>query len=170
MTDAVPRRAVSMRRARPAEAARLSALAVRAKAHWGYPQAWLERWSADLTVTPAYLLANDSFVAVEADRPVGFCVLEWRGGEASLEHVWIAPEYHRRGIGRRLVAQALEAAARAGAGRVEVLSDPFAEAFYVRLGARRLRDVPAPMPGVPDRVLPLLEFVLLSAGIPAKEL
>lgn len=39
-----------------------------------------------------------------------------------------------------------------------MLSDPFAEAFYLRLGARRVGSVPAPMPGAPERLLPELEF------------
>lgn len=55
---------------------------------------------------------------------------------------------------------ALEAAADGGAVRVTVLFDPFAEAFYQRLGARRVGAVPAPMPQAPERVLPQLEFAL----------
>jgi GNAT superfamily N-acetyltransferase len=151
---------IQIRRASPGEAGVLSDLACRAKAHWGYPAEWLRQWSADLTITPEYVSAHSTFVAVNAGTPVGVCAIELRGGEASLEHVWIAPEFHGRGIGRSLVALALDTAAHAGAARVEVASDPFAEAFYVRLGARRVRDVPAPMPGAPGRALPVLEFVL----------
>jgi GNAT superfamily N-acetyltransferase len=154
---------IQIRRARPTEAGALSELAFRAKSHWGYPAEWLRQWSADLTLTPEYLSAHVAFVAVRAGIQVGVCVLQLRGDEASLEHVWIAPECHKCGAGRALVARALEAAARVGATRIEVLSDPFAEAFYLKLGARRVRDVPAPMPGAPDRALPLLEFVLAGS-------
>lgn len=42
----------------------------------------------------------------------------------------------------------------------ESSSDPFAEPFYLKLGARRIGAVPAPMPGAPGRVLPVLEFNL----------
>jgi predicted N-acetyltransferase YhbS len=92
------------------------------------------------------------------------CVLELAGDKASIEHVWISPRCHRQGVGRALVNRALAAAARAGAGEVEVLSDPFAEMFYVKLGARRLDAVPAPMPGAPGRTVPRLAFVLPPRG------
>jgi predicted N-acetyltransferase YhbS len=143
-----------------ADARALSELAVRAKSHWGYPADWIREWRDDLTLTAEYLSVHQGFVAVDSECPVGVCVLEIRDDAASLEHVWIAPEYHRRGIGRALVATALETAARAGVRRVEVLSDPFAEPFYTSLGARRVSEVAAAMPGAPDRTLPRLEFVI----------
>ncbi len=74
--------------------------------------------------------------------------------------MWIAPDHHRRGIGRQLVEQALVAARRRGVSCVRVISDPFAEPFYLQLGARRVGDVAAPMPGAEDRILPLLEFAI----------
>jgi ribosomal protein S18 acetylase RimI-like enzyme len=138
----------------------LSELAFRAKAQWGYPEEWLRLWRGDLTLTPEYLAAYPGFVALDCGRPVGCCVAEVRGREASLEHLWIAPECQRRGIGRMLVGAALDIAAAAGVSRVAVIADPFAEPFYLRLGAFRTGEVPAPMPGAPDRVLPRLEFVV----------
>jgi len=138
----------------------LSRLALRAKASWGYPPAWVEAWRAELTLSAELLRANPSFVASVEGRVAGCCVLEARGDRASLEHLWIAPERQRHGIGRALVRRALEAARRAGCARVEVVSDPHAEPFYLRLGARSLSARPAPMPGAPERTLAVLEFEL----------
>lgn len=152
---------------RPAEAAdadQLSRLAQRAKAHWGYPPEWLQAWRAELTFTPEYLSRHITFVGVTASFPVGLCVLQRQGADASVEHLWIAPEYHGRGVGRALMARALDEAAAAGAARVEVLSDPHAEPFYLKIGARRVGEVPAPMPGAPQRTLPFLEFALPASG------
>ncbi|MEZ5319015.1 MAG: GNAT family N-acetyltransferase [Vicinamibacterales bacterium] len=145
-----------IRRARPADAAVLSDLARRAKASWGYPAPWLDAWRAELTVSPDYLAAQTAFVADIDGRPAGLCVIEDHGARWSLEHVWVAPEVQGRGVGRTLVARALDEAASRRPGPVEVLSDPHAESFYLRLGARRVGAVPAPMPGAPDRVLPRL--------------
>jgi len=39
-----------------------------------------------------------------------------------------------------------------------VVTDPHAEPFYLRLGARRVGEIAAPMPGAPERKLPLLEL------------
>src|SRR5262249_11759021 len=43
-----------IRRALPADADRLSEIARTAKAHWGYPDAWLTAWAPILTITPEY--------------------------------------------------------------------------------------------------------------------
>ena len=147
-----------IREADPRDAAALSALAHRAKAHWGYSDEWLRIWSGDLRISSEYLTAHRGFVAVAEGTPVGVCVLELDGIAGTLEHVWIAPESQRLGVGRALVTRALDTASQAGAFRVSVVSDPFAEAFYLRLGARRVGSVPAPMPGSAERLLPRLEF------------
>lgn len=148
-----------IRLAEPGDAAALTALARRAKSHWGYPKAWLARWKRELTLTAPYLTVNTAFVATEDETPIGVCVLQ-QTPAAALEHVWVDPNHHGRGVGRALVTHALATARELGLDRVRVESDPFAEAFYLNLGARRTGSVPAPMPGAPERVLPLLEFTL----------
>jgi ribosomal protein S18 acetylase RimI-like enzyme len=149
---------IHIRDGRPSDARAVTDLAGRAKSSWGYPAAWMESWRESLTLTPEYLAAHRSSVAEHGEEIVGVCVLETHGTRALLEHVWIAPEYQGRGIGRALVERALDAAASAGLERVDVQADPFAEPFYLRLGARRLGATPAPMPGAPERTLPRLEF------------
>jgi ribosomal protein S18 acetylase RimI-like enzyme len=149
---------VDIRLAHPADAPALTGVARRAKASWGYPAEWMALWENDLTLTPAYISAHAVFVAGDATRIAGLCALEVNGRQASISHLWIEPDCQRRGIGRALVARALEQARAAGAVVVELLADPFAEAFYLRLGAVRTGAIAAPMPGAPDRQLPRLEL------------
>ena len=144
----------------PGDADALTRIAVAAKSHWGYSPEWMRLWQGELTIAPDYLQAHRIFVAVDGERPIGMCALERRADHTALENVWIDPGEQRRGVGRALVLRALEEAGRAGLTTIRVLSDPFAEAFYLRLGARRVATVPTPMPGVPLRTLPLLEFSL----------
>jgi GNAT superfamily N-acetyltransferase len=153
---------IHFRPAASADAEAATALACRAKASWGYPPEWLALWREALTITPEYLAMHQGLVAVRGNDLVGICVLESRGEEASLEHVWIAPDHQGRGIGRTLVERALEVARDAGIAKVRVESDPFAEPFYLHLGAQRVGAVAAPAPGAPERILPLLEFTLPS--------
>jgi len=72
--------------------------------------------------------------------------------------VWVEPSLHGNGVGRALVMHALSEARSRQVAAVELLSDPFATGFYERLGARRIGEVPAPMPGARDRTLPKFEF------------
>lgn len=51
-------------------------------------------------------------------------------------------------------------------GTVRVLSDPHAARFYERLGAQLVAHAPAPMPGAPDRSLPVYEFSALGRSDP----
>jgi predicted N-acetyltransferase YhbS len=85
---------------------------------------------------------------------VGICQLQEGERGAMLENVWVDPRCHGRGVGRTLVEHALSEAQ----GVIAVVSDPNAEEFYVKLGARRVGEINAPMPGAPARTLPLLEF------------
>jgi amino-acid N-acetyltransferase len=72
--------------------------------------------------------------------------LEFYGEYALLRSLAVAREYRGRGLGRRLVARALEAAAGRGAREVYLLTVT-AQSFFERLGftAAAREDVPAPL-------------------------
>lgn len=145
---------IEIRRATSSDSARATELARLAKAHWGYPAEWLDTWRDDLTITERDIERHKTFVASIEDRVVGICQLHEGGVGAVLENVWVDPAYHGRGVGRALVEHAQEHAR----GVIAIVADPYAEPFYLKLGARRVGEVPAPMPGAPDRTLPLLEL------------
>ena len=150
----------TIRRALPSEAAELTQLAWGAKASWGYPAEWLEAWREELTIPPEYVLQNQVFVADTGAGLAGVAALERGRGEAVLEHVWVAAMHHHEGIGEALVRHALAIASEAGYRTVRVVSDPHAVGFYLRLGWRLTRNIPAPMPDMPERALPVLEVIV----------
>jgi GNAT superfamily N-acetyltransferase len=145
---------IEIRRAVPADSERATELARLAKAHWGYPAEWLERWHDDLSITAADIEKHRTFVATLDGNVVGVCQLQEGEIGAMLEHVWVDPQAHGKGVGRALVEHATSSAK----GVIAVVADPNAERFYIKLGAKRVGDVAAPMPGAPARKLPLLEF------------
>jgi ribosomal protein S18 acetylase RimI-like enzyme len=140
------------------EADALSALALKAKAHWGYSAETIESWSEDLAVSTATITSRPTFAAVLGDEIVGFYSLSPSRHSWKLDHLWVLPQFMDRGIGRALVAHALETAARGGASSVTVDADPNSESFYLACGAERCGEVPAPIPGEPRRVRPQLAF------------
>lgn len=151
----------AIRPARADEAAALTAIAHAAKRHWGYPEAWITHWRDALTITPASLRDHAVFVAAEADGdlPCGFYALAVDGADAVLEHLWVEPRSMGRGVGRALLHHAVATAREAGAARLEIDSDPHAEGFYRRMGARRVGEVRADVGDV-RRVLPRMEITL----------
>lgn len=145
---------IEIRRATPSDSMRATELARTAKAHWGYPAEWLDAWRDDLVVTAEGIERHATFVASIEGEVVGVCQLQQSDDHTMLEHVWVDPTRHRLGVGRALVEYARGQAR----GVIAIVADPNAEEFYLRLGARRVGEVPAPMPGAPLRMLPLMEM------------
>ncbi len=139
----------------PVDAAALSAISFAAKAHWGYPIGWLEIWRAQLTLTPEFIAAHETWKILADGQLAGFYTLENEDVAWQLEHLWVQPEKMGAGLGRALFEHACAQAARRGATCLTIISDPHAEAFYRHLGAELVGTVQSNIGGV-DRKLPLL--------------
>lgn len=141
--------------ATPGLAAKLTDLAIRAKASWGYEPAWLEMWKKDLTITPDFITKQVVKVAEENGEVIGFAALNLE--DAEIDHFWIEPNRMRDGVGRALFT-AIEAAMAANRViRATIVSDPNAEGFYLRMGAQRIGEVESTPRG---RYLPKLIYTL----------
>lgn len=152
---------IEIRRARPQESEALTALAHASKRHWNYPTRWIEAWREQLTLSPAFIAEEAVFAAVEQGRPAGCYALTAcdEPGAIELEHMWIDPGMIGRGLGRRLFEHAAAEARARGAMSMLIDSDPYAEDFYLHLGAVRIGTTPADIEGV-RRELPRLRFDL----------
>lgn len=148
-----------IRDARPDEAARLTEIAHAAKRHWGYPEAWIAGWRDALTFTPERMAGWQVRVAEPAEGLAGVHAVSVEGDAAVLEHLWVDPPHIGRGVGRRLFEDAVRVAARLGAREMTIDSDPYAEAFYLRMGAVRIGEVRADVGGV-ARHLPRLRIAV----------
>jgi GNAT superfamily N-acetyltransferase len=148
---------IEIRRATRELAPTLTEIAHAAKRHWNYPERWIESWREQLTITPVFVAQHEVFVAAVGDEVVGFYALVDLGTQWSLDHLWVRPQYIGRGVGRRLFAHAVEQARSLRPAPLRIESDPNAERFYLRMGARRIGTVPANMEGV-ERSLPVLEL------------
>ena len=146
-------------RALPSDAAALTAIAMAAKRHWGYPEHWLQAWRDALTLTPDYIAAHATLVAIVDEAKVGFSAIQLQTTEAALDHLWVLPSAMGRGVGRALFAAAEAAARAAGARRLILEGDPHAEGFYRRMGATVYGQRSSPIDGQ-ARLLPLLEKAL----------
>jgi GNAT superfamily N-acetyltransferase len=146
--------ATRIRRARPADAAVLTSLALTSKAVWGYDAGFMAACRAELTITPASIARHPTHVIERQGQVLGFYQLRIAGAGAEVAQFFIAPAMLRRGLGRRLWAHLDQTARAAGASRLEVDSDPHAEAFYLTMGMRRVGE--APSGSIAGRMLPRL--------------
>ena len=137
----------------------LGHVALRAKRHWQYPEQWIEAWSDSLKLRPEEFAVSRVFVAESRGRLLGFCAIAPAPPSWSLEHMWVLPEFMGRGVGTALFRAACEHVKTRGGVTLSIESDPNAEGFYIRLGARRVGRVPAHMAGT-ERYLPVFEMDL----------
>ena len=149
---------VTIRPAEPEEAEALTALTLRSKAHWGYDAEFMDAVRAELTLTRATIAEQEVFVLEEHGVIAGFYALILHEHEAELSMLFIDPPAIGRGFGRVLFEHAAREARALGATEMMIDSDPFAEAFYLALGAERIGE--APSGSIPGRMLPLLRYGL----------
>jgi GNAT superfamily N-acetyltransferase len=123
-----------IRRARAGEAAALSDLAFRTKAHWGYDKAFMAACRAELTVTPEQIAKSLVFVYQGDDGPLGFYRLEIVGAVADVALFFVDPPAIGQGIGKALWRHLVAEARGQGTAKIVVESDPHAEIFLSRDG------------------------------------
>lgn len=145
---------VSFRQARSIDGEALTALANRAKAHWGYLQAQLEAWRADLEISPASIATHWTLCAETGGELVGVVQLNVAIVAADLLHLWVEPKAMGQGIGTALLDAAIAHCRSFGLSQLTIDSDPNAEPFYAARGARRVGETPAPIDGMPNRLRP----------------
>lgn len=145
---------MNLRPARPGEAAALSELALRSKAHWGYDEDFLERCRTVLTLRADEVEARRTVVAEEDGVVHGFYTLD----DGELGNLWIDPGHLRRGVGRRLWEHAVETARALGLRELRITADPHAEGFYRAMGAVRVGEVASEIS--PGRLLPELRAAI----------
>lgn len=139
------------------EAGALTRIAQEAKRYWGYPEHWLRRWDADLTITPEFINNNHVYVAEGEGKLSGFYALSVKEGKAELDHLWVAPDLIGTGVGKELFVAAMQKAAELKLTAVGISSDPNAEGFYQKMGAHRVGETTSELDGEP-RVLPRLSI------------
>ena len=149
----------TIRPARPEEAADLSALCKRSKAHWGYDATFMALSDAALTISPSLIGAGRVLVAERGGALLGMASLDpLKDGVWDLLHMFVDPSAIGSGAGRALFAAIAQLARGLGGAVLSIQADPHAEAFYLRLGAVRTGE--APSESVPGRMLPMLQYDL----------
>lgn len=145
----------------------LAALGTRSKGAWGYDEGFMTRFGAQMAEwIPDFVsgMRDDGgrvlLLAVDAGEAVGFAIIEQTdpAKPAWLEDLWIEPHRMRAGIGSELLRATLDAVRAAGRDALEFESDPNAEGFYLRMGARTIGEQASDFQA--GRMLPVMRFDL----------
>lgn len=127
-------------------------LAFRSKAYWQYPMAYLEAAREHLKLTALQIGEGWGEIAVDSqNRWLGYYFILPKAFECQLEHLWVEPDFIRKGIGQKLLDQAIQSVKRAGfLDTIRVFSDPKAEGFYLKNGFIRVGEKPSKVEGGPS--------------------
>jgi GNAT superfamily N-acetyltransferase len=145
----------------PAEAQQLTQLAHLAKAYWGYSPKFMDAFDDELTFK-ADDLKNDRYLfrVGTCDGTIcSFYALDRESeSDDSIEMtaLFVEPTAIGKGLGKRLFEHAVEEAKNLGAANMMIHSDPYAEKFYTKMGAVKIKDIPSR--SMEGRQIPLLKF------------
>ena len=153
---------MDIRKASPKDAARLTQIALAAKAYWGYPASWMALWQDVLMITPEFITTAEVYTAVLESEIIGFYSLVGTGEKLTLNDLWVLPDAIGRGIGRALFEHARHCAETLGAATLEIEADPNAEGFYQHMGAHRIGEHISEIEGQ-SRVLPVFHLALRNS-------
>ena len=145
--------------AKPEQAKSLTQVALAAKAHWGYPERWMELWRPQLTFTSEYFEKNESWVAELNGISVAFYTLLEKDGNAWVEDLWVSPELIGKGIGKSLFLHALNISRQRGFKKLQLEADPNAVGFYEKMGMYKIGERRYELEGQ-LRILPKMEIKL----------
>ena len=150
---------ITVRRALADEAGALTELAIRAKASWGYDDAFMAACREELTLTAEKMAAWQVWVADAGGGIAGMIALSLEHG-AEVEDFFVEPTFQGRGVGAALMAELMATARAAGLTVLEVDADPNAEAIYAKLGFETFSR--SPSGSIPGRWLPRMRLTLAS--------
>ncbi|MBT1062029.1 GNAT family N-acetyltransferase [Bowmanella sp. Y26] len=148
-----------LREANPSDADVLSSIAMRAKAHWAYSADFMAAVAAELRVSSTQLQSSDWLcqVAVQDLCIVGYALVDAsKAQQWVLEAMFVLPEVMGLGVGKQLMTWVKTSMRRLQCPELMIPSDPYAEAFYVKMGATKIGETPSD--SIVGRMLPLMKL------------
>jgi GNAT superfamily N-acetyltransferase len=115
---------ITLRPARPGEAAPLTELCLRSKAHWGYDAAFMAACREELTVSEEVAGSPLVQLATVDGKLAAMAEIVRDENSWHLEKLFVDPPFMRLGLGRRLFGWSVRTAAEHGATSLEIAADP----------------------------------------------
>lgn len=152
---------IHFRQPNPEDAEALWQLALRSKQHWGYDDDFMDACREELKVSSEKLV-DPKFVfraGFVENRLAGFfCLEQLATGEGEIDALFIDPDFIGYGFGRIFWQDLLSTAKQYQLSCLSIASDPYAEPFYLKMGAEKVGEISSG--SILDRVLPLMRIAL----------
>ena len=117
------------------DAKKLTQIALKSKAFWGYSEEQLQLWTDELTVSEKMIQEMIVCKFISDNQIVGFCILNQPQEKSiELEFLFVLPSFIGKGIGNQLIHHAFSQAKKAGCHQIHLVADPNAVPFYQSKG------------------------------------
>ena len=133
----------------------LTQLTQQSKAYWGYSKEQMEKWTADLTLSPNYISENIVIKLIQQEEIVGYyALLHKEANTVELDNLFIHPSVIGKGYGSLLLQDAIERSIQLGYTSMVLYADPHATDFYLKKGFAIMGRLKT---SIPNRYLPKME-------------
>lgn len=150
---------IIIRKAKPQDAEKMTQIAMRSKAHWGYSDELLSLWKEDLKVTPEFLKSAIGYVVECDDVMIGYWVREAiQADQLTQGFLFIEPEFIGSGCGRLLFDALKNGMQERGIHSFTFEADPNAAGFYLKMGGVKIGEKESKV--VKGRKLPIIKIQL----------
>jgi N-acetylglutamate synthase-like GNAT family acetyltransferase len=146
-----------IRQAKPNEDKLLSQLAIESKSYWPYDEVYLAAAREHIQITIEQIIRDHVYVCEHDEGIQGFYHFHISGGEAELVWLFVHPRSIGTGIGNILWNHVIKLIRELEIKEFIIKSDPNAEPFYIKYGARRIGWMPSSVNA--ELSLPLLMYV-----------
>lgn len=138
---------------------KLTNLAIRSEAYWGYDCNYMDRFKETYKVDQEFIKNNPTYTIKENEEIVGFYGILIDEKESSLEYFFIEPKYIGKGYGRLLWDHAIDICKKLSIKEFEIVTSPQAKDFYMKMGAKLQDEVESLV--IKGRVIPRLVYKVL---------
>jgi N-acetylglutamate synthase-like GNAT family acetyltransferase len=146
-----------IRQAKPSESKLLSQLAFESKSYWQYDEVYLNAAREHIQITNEDIARDHVYICENGEDTHGFYHFHNSGDAAELKWFFVHPRSIGTGIGNILWNHVLKLIRELEIKEFIIKSDPNAESFYIKYGARRIGWKPSSVNA--ELSLPLLMYV-----------
>jgi N-acetylglutamate synthase-like GNAT family acetyltransferase len=138
----------------------LTEITKKSKAHWGYSEEQIKKWTPFLTISKEYILTNSVYILTQAEQILGYySYFNNEDNSITLDNLFITPKYIRKGLGKLLMEDFINRMKNTNCKKIILHADPNSEGFYQKLGFQKIGKFQT---SIKNRFMPIMEMNLFN--------
>ncbi len=145
-------------KANPEDDKILTDITKKSKAHWGYSDEQMEKWSQDLTISKDYIKKCETYkLSLNSKIIAYYSYFNINENTVKLDNLFVVPEEMGKGYGKILMNDFINKTKKEKTAKIILDADPNAEKFYEGFGFLKISQIET---SIKNRFLPVMELKL----------